>query len=64
MYATKKIKLIGKYNERVVDENFQEIGDLVGYHVGMEKKWHKQKTKLVFCTPGVLLTQMAYDPEL
>ena len=49
--------------DRVADELADKVGDLVGYSIRGESK-QSQKTKLLFCTTGVLLRMIQNDPLL
>lgn len=49
---------------RVAEEQQVPLGDLVGYQVRMDSKVSKAKTRLVFCTSGILLRRLISDPEL
>lgn len=49
--------------ERVADEMCERIGGIVGYHIRLESKKSK-KTRLQFCTTGVVLRRLQDDPEL
>lgn len=49
--------------ERVADEMADDIGGLVGYHIRLESK-KSHRTKLLFCTTGVILRRLQDDPLL
>eukprot|EP00850_Spirogloea_muscicola_P007664 SM000039S14494 [mRNA] locus=s39:452616:460352:- [translate_table: standard] len=49
--------------ERVASECGEEVGELVGYQVRLEKS-RSQSTRLLFCTTGTLLRQLQSDPVL
>eukprot|EP00053_Salpingoeca_punica_P017114 m.163705 g.163705 ORF g.163705 m.163705 type:complete len:1485 (-) comp17116_c0_seq1:220-4674(-) len=49
--------------QRVAAERVEETGDVVGYAVRLETK-QSAKTRLLFCTTGVLLRQLHSDPQL
>eukprot|EP00850_Spirogloea_muscicola_P008113 SM000042S15380 [mRNA] locus=s42:611728:619499:- [translate_table: standard] len=49
--------------ERVASECGEEVGQLVGYQVRLEKS-RSQSTRLLFCTTGTLLRQLQSDPVL
>ncbi|KAI8868250.1 P-loop containing nucleoside triphosphate hydrolase protein, partial [Ramicandelaber brevisporus] len=50
--------------ERVAAERNETVGDVVGYAVRGDTKVHQSRTKLLFCTTGVLLRRLHDDPEL
>jgi HrpA-like RNA helicase len=47
--------------ERVAYERLEKVGDSVGYQIRLQSRVSEQ-TKLVFCTTGVLLSQIQ-DPS-
>eukprot|EP00850_Spirogloea_muscicola_P002132 SM000008S22221 [mRNA] locus=s8:500482:508252:+ [translate_table: standard] len=49
--------------ERVASERGEEVGELVGFQVRLEKA-RGQSTRLLFCTTGTLLRQLQSDPVL
>ena len=49
--------------ERVAEEMCDPLGDLVGYQIRMESK-RSSKTRLLFCTTGVILRRLQDDPNL
>ena len=49
--------------ERVAEEMSENIGEHVGYQIRMEAK-KSNKTKLMFCTTGVILRRLQDDPNL
>ena len=49
--------------ERVAEEMCDPLGHLVGYQIRMESK-KTSKTRLLFCTTGVLLRRLQDDPNL
>jgi ATP-dependent RNA helicase DHX29 len=49
--------------ERVADEMCVKLGDLIGYQIRGEVK-KSQRTKLLFCTTGVVLRRLQDDPSL
>jgi len=49
--------------ERVADERCERIGDVVGYSIRLESK-QSQKTRMLFCTTGILLRRLQTDPNL
>jgi hypothetical protein len=49
--------------ERVADEMCVRLGDLVGYQIRGEVV-KSQRTKLLFCTTGVVLRRLQEDPSL
>jgi ATP-dependent RNA helicase DHX29 len=49
--------------ERVAEEMCERLGDLVGYQIRMESK-RTSKTRLLFCTTGVVLRRLQDDPNL
>ena len=48
---------------RVAEENGWRVGEEVGYHVRFDKK-HGPKTRILFCTEGILLARLQADPFL
>jgi len=50
--------------ERVSDEfGDKHVGDTIGYHIRLESK-RSARTKLLFCTTGVVLRRLQDDPTL
>lgn len=49
---------------RVAEEMGSPLGTLVGYQIRMEKKYDPRKTRLLFCTTGVLIRKLRHDPKL
>jgi len=49
--------------ERVASERCERIGDAVGYSIRLESK-QSQKTRMLFCTTGILLRRLQTDPNL
>ena len=49
--------------ERVADERDEQIGDTVGYSIRLESR-QSAKTRMLFCTTGVLLRRLQQDPNL
>ncbi|KAI1295393.1 ATP-dependent RNA helicase TDRD9 [Halotydeus destructor] len=49
--------------KRVCDERGLELGDLVGYHIGMDQ-CKGSNTRLLFCTTGVLLEMLIGEKRL
>lgn len=58
----RRISAIG-LAERVAAERCEKCGDVVGYSVRLESK-QSAKTRLLFCTTGVLLRRLLSDPTL
>ncbi|KAG6465803.1 hypothetical protein O3G_MSEX015402 [Manduca sexta] len=58
----RRISAIG-VAERVADERVEKIGQVVGYQIRLESKV-SSKTRLTFCTTGILLRRLEYDPKL
>jgi len=58
----RRISAIG-LAERVAAERVEKCGDVVGYSVRLESK-QSAKTRLLFCTTGVLLRRLLSDPTL
>ena len=48
---------------RVAEENGWRVGEEVGYHVRFDKKYGP-KTRILFCTEGILLARLQSDPFL
>ncbi|XRA99169.1 RNA helicase [Pycnococcus provasolii] len=49
--------------ERVASERSERCGDVVGYSVRLDTK-RSRRTRLLFCTTGVLLQMLIRDPKL
>ncbi|CAG9462498.1 unnamed protein product [Pedinophyceae sp. YPF-701] len=49
--------------QRVADERGEAIGDTVGYQIRLEAR-RSSKTRLLFCTTGVLLRRLVADKDL
>ncbi|XP_076381687.1 putative ATP-dependent RNA helicase DHX57 [Megalopta genalis] len=49
--------------KRVASERDERIGDTVGYQIRLESKM-SNKTRLTFCTTGILLQRLSMNPEL
>jgi len=49
--------------ERVANERCERIGDTVGYSIRLESK-QSEKTRMLFCTTGILLRRLQTDPNL
>ncbi|XP_076282240.1 putative ATP-dependent RNA helicase DHX57 [Lasioglossum baleicum] len=49
--------------ERVALERDERIGDTVGYQIRLESKM-SNKTRLTFCTTGILLQRLSMNPDL
>jgi len=58
----RRISAIG-VSERVASERDEPIGQTVGYQIRLEKK-KSHRTRLLFCTTGVLLRRLHGDPTL
>jgi ATP-dependent RNA helicase DHX57 len=58
----RRISAIG-LAERVAAERVERCGDVVGYSVRLESKL-SEKTRLHFCTMGILLRRLLSDPSL
>ncbi|KAK9306610.1 hypothetical protein QLX08_002797 [Tetragonisca angustula] len=50
--------------ERVAYERSEKIGNTVGYHVRFYNKMPKNHGSILFCTTGMLLRKLEYDPTL
>jgi hypothetical protein len=48
---------------RVADERAEKVGETVGYSIRLESR-RSAKTRILFCTTGVLLRQLHSDPTL
>ncbi|XP_031619138.1 probable ATP-dependent RNA helicase spindle-E [Contarinia nasturtii] len=44
--------------ERVADERGWELGKLVGYQIGLDKRFVSEDTRILYCTTGVLLEKL------
>ncbi|XP_015438382.1 PREDICTED: putative ATP-dependent RNA helicase DHX57 [Dufourea novaeangliae] len=49
--------------ERVAAERDERIGDTIGYQIRLESKM-SNKTRLTFCTTGILLQRLSMNPDL
>ena len=49
--------------ERVAAERCERIGESVGYSIRLESK-QSEKTRMLFCTTGILLRRLQTDPNL
>ncbi|KAL0878613.1 hypothetical protein ABMA27_003692 [Loxostege sticticalis] len=58
----RRISAIG-VAERVAEERVEKAGQVVGYQIRLESKV-SSKTRLTFCTTGILLRRLEYDPQL
>lgn len=58
----RRISAIG-VAERVATERNECIGDIVGYQIRLESKI-SNRTRLTFCTTGILLQRFSMNPEL
>ncbi|XP_017758486.1 PREDICTED: putative ATP-dependent RNA helicase DHX57 [Eufriesea mexicana] len=58
----RRISAIG-VAERVATERNEHTGDTVGYQIRLESKI-SNKTRLTFCTTGILLQRFSLNPEL
>lgn len=58
----RRISAIG-VADRVADERVEKIGQIVGYQIRLESKV-SSRTRLIFCTTGILLRRLEYDPQL
>ncbi|XP_062529594.1 putative ATP-dependent RNA helicase DHX57 isoform X1 [Bombyx mori] len=58
----RRISAIG-VADRVADERVEKTGQVVGYQIRLESKI-SSKTRLTFCTTGILLRRLEYDPQL
>ncbi|KAJ8680609.1 hypothetical protein QAD02_016396 [Eretmocerus hayati] len=50
--------------ERVAAERADRLGNSVGYHIRLEKVPPRSRGSIVFCTTGMLLQFMQFDPAL
>ena len=50
--------------QRVADELGVKLGEGVGYCVRFDDKTHPVKTRIKFCTDGLLLRELMQDPLL
>lgn len=58
----RRISAIG-VAERVAAERDERIGETIGYQIRLESKI-SNKTRLTFCTIGILLQRLSANPEL
>ncbi|XP_061376870.1 putative ATP-dependent RNA helicase DHX57 isoform X2 [Danaus plexippus] len=58
----RRISAIG-VADRVAEERVEKTGQVVGYQIRLENKI-SSKTRLTFCTTGILLRRLEYDPQL
>ncbi|XP_075976970.1 putative ATP-dependent RNA helicase DHX57 [Anticarsia gemmatalis] len=58
----RRISAIG-VADRVAEERVEKTGQVVGYQIRLESKV-SSKTRLSFCTTGILLRRLEYDPQL
>ncbi|CAH2090225.1 unnamed protein product [Euphydryas editha] len=58
----RRISAIG-VADRVSEERVEKTGQVVGYQIRLESKI-SSKTRLTFCTTGILLRRLEYDPQL
>ncbi|XP_026330689.1 putative ATP-dependent RNA helicase DHX57 isoform X2 [Hyposmocoma kahamanoa] len=58
----RRISAIG-VADRVAEERVEKTGQVVGYQIRLESKV-SSKTRLTFCTTGILLRRLEYDPQL
>lgn len=49
--------------KRVAAERNERIGDTIGYQIRLESKI-SNKTRLTFCTIGILLQRLSMNPDL
>ncbi|XP_031618969.1 probable ATP-dependent RNA helicase spindle-E [Contarinia nasturtii] len=50
--------------ERVAAERGWDLGTVVGYQVGLDKKFVSEDTRILFCTTGVLLEKLIQSKSL
>ncbi|XP_045484488.1 putative ATP-dependent RNA helicase DHX57 [Pieris rapae] len=58
----RRISAIG-VADRVAEERVEKTGQVVGYQIRLENKM-STKTRLSFCTTGILLRRLEYDPQI
>ncbi|XP_047508278.1 putative ATP-dependent RNA helicase DHX57 isoform X2 [Pieris napi] len=58
----RRISAIG-VADRVAEERVEKTGQVVGYQIRLENKM-SSKTRLSFCTTGILLRRLEYDPQI
>ncbi|KAL4711140.1 hypothetical protein ACJJTC_009511 [Scirpophaga incertulas] len=58
----RRISAIG-VADRVAEERVEKTGQVIGYQIRLESKV-SSKTRLTFCTTGILLRRLEYDPQL
>jgi HrpA-like RNA helicase len=56
----RRISALG-VSERVASERCEHLGETSGYSIRMESK-RSAKTRLLFCTTGILLRRLQCDP--
>ncbi|RZC33979.1 ATP-dependent RNA helicase DHX36, partial [Asbolus verrucosus] len=50
--------------ERVAEERAETLGDSVGYHIRLEKRFPRERGSICYCTTGVVLKMMESDASL
>ncbi|KAJ3377218.1 hypothetical protein HDU80_003416, partial [Chytriomyces hyalinus] len=60
LFITLTISALG-LSDRVSSERAEPVGDSVGYHIRLENRM-SAKTRILFCTTGILLRQMEEGP--
>ena len=58
----RRISAIG-VADRIASERVERVGETVGYQIRLETR-RSAKTRLLFCTTGVLLRRLQCDPDL
>ncbi|GBN95129.1 Putative ATP-dependent RNA helicase DHX30 [Araneus ventricosus] len=50
--------------ERIAYERGEQVGETVGYHVRLNKNLPKQSGAMLFCSTGMLLRKLCFNPNL
>ncbi|KAJ0176215.1 hypothetical protein K1T71_008389 [Dendrolimus kikuchii] len=58
----RRISAIG-VADRVAEERIERTGQVIGYQIRLESNI-SSRTRLTFCTTGILLRRLEYDPQL
>ncbi|XP_055933836.1 ATP-dependent RNA helicase DHX30-like isoform X2 [Argiope bruennichi] len=50
--------------ERIAYERGEQVGETIGYHVRLKKNLPKQSGAMLFCSTGMLLRKLCFNPNL